>query len=120
MRHENSRSVTTVLVKVKSHYVQYLNYIFIVSVNQKASAKNLPCLFADLVEKYSDIGLKPCETKKWQRWRHANTAEIARRLEFYHNHFPELINLHSSLELYSFCEKHYNQIVATNQFINVL
>ena len=49
-------------------------------------------LFADLVEKYSDIGLKPCETKKWQRWRHANTAETARRLEFYYNHFPELIN----------------------------
>ena len=90
------------------------------SVNQKASAKNLPCLFAVSVEKYSDIGLKPCETKEWQRWRHANTAEIARRLEFYHNHISELVNLHSSLELYSFCEKHYNQIVATNQFINVL
>jgi len=87
-----------------------------VSVNQKASAKDLPCLFADLVEKYSEIGLKPCETKESQRWRHASTAETARRLAFYHNHFPELTNLHSSLEFYSFCEKHYNQIVATNQF----
>ena len=53
------------------------------SIKQRASAKNLPCLFADLVEKYSKVGLKPCETKKSQRWRHVSTQDAAQRLAFY-------------------------------------
>ena len=29
---------------------------------------------------------------------------------------PELAELHSSLTSYAICERHYNQIIATNQF----
>jgi len=86
-----------------------------VSIKQRASAKNLPCLFADLVEKYSEVGLKPCETKKSQRWRHASTQDAAQRLAFYHNYFTELSDLHSSLDSYSLCERHYNQVIVTDQ-----
>ncbi|RHZ86518.1 hypothetical protein Glove_50g130 [Diversispora epigaea] len=39
-----------------------------------------------------------------------------KRLAQYHNYFPELTNLHSSLKSYSVCEKHYNQIIVTNYF----
>ena len=99
-----------------ANYVSNLNNFFIVSIKLKASAKNLPCLFADVVEKYSEVGLKSCETKKSQRWRHASTQEAAKRLTFYHNYFPELSDLHSSLDSYSLCERHYNQIITDQLF----
>lgn len=86
------------------------------SVYQKPKAKDLPCIFADLVENYSNAGLRPCETKKSQLWRHASNPETAKRLAQYHIYFPELANLHSSLMSYSVCEKHYNQTIATNHF----
>jgi len=89
-------------------------YFFVVSNKQRASTKNLPCLFAELVEKYSEVGLKSCETKKSQRWRHANTQGAAKRLAFYHNYFPELSGLHSSLDSYLLCERPYNQIIVTD------
>ncbi|RHZ87684.1 hypothetical protein Glove_33g70 [Diversispora epigaea] len=43
-------------------------------------------------------------------------AKTAKRLTIYYNYFSELSNLHSSLKSYSICERHYNQIIATNQF----
>jgi signal transduction histidine kinase len=91
---------------------------FIVSVNLKERAKDLPCIFAELIEKYSKVGLKPCETKESQKWRHASYA--AERLALYHNQFPELSDLHSFLESYSICERHYNQIIANNNFFQRL
>jgi len=35
-------------------------------------------------------------------------------------YFPELFSLLNSLENYSICEKHYNQLVANNYFIECL
>jgi len=45
---------------------------------------------------------------------------VAKRLAFYHNYFPELSNLHSSLDSYSLCERHYNQIIVTDQLFQHL
>jgi hypothetical protein len=87
-----------------------------VSAFQKPRAKDLSCLFAELVEKYNEVGLKTCETKESQKWRHASNQETAKRLTHYHNYLPELFNLHSVLESYSICERHYNQIIVTNHF----
>ena len=86
------------------------------SVYQKPRAKDLPCVFASLVEAYGEVGLRSCETKEHQMWRHASTKETAKRLALFHNYIPELANIHSSLKSYAICERHYNQIIATNQF----
>ncbi|EXX68760.1 hypothetical protein RirG_102230 [Rhizophagus irregularis DAOM 197198w] len=53
-------------------------------------------------------------------WRHADTKAVASRLLLYHIFIPELIHLQTSLELYSLCEKHYNQIISTNHFYQFL
>ena len=83
------------------------------SVYQKPRARDV---FASLVEAYDEVGLKSCETKEHQMWRHASTKETAKRLALFHNYIPELANIHSSLKSYAICERHYNQIIATNQF----
>src|SRR6185369_11776390 len=72
------------------------------------------------VEKCNEVALKTCETKESQKWRHASNQETANRLTHYHNCLPELSNLHSVLESYSICERHYNQIIVTNHFIDIL
>ena len=82
----------------------------------KPKARNLQCIFADLVEKYNEIGLKPCETKETQKWRYADNENAAKKLLQYHTYLPELVNRHVSLNVYSICERHYNQAIATNQF----
>jgi hypothetical protein len=87
-----------------------------VSAYLKPKAKDLPCLFAELVEKYNEVKLKSCEIKESQKWRSASNQETAKRLAIYYDYFPELSNLHSSLKSYSICERHYNQIIVTNQF----
>src|SRR6185369_17828684 len=72
------------------------------------------------VEKCNEVALKTCETKESQKWRHASNQETANRLTHYHNCLPELSNLHSVLESYSICERHYDQIIVTNHFIDIL
>ena len=60
------------------------------------------------------IGLKSCETKESQKWRHIGNEKTATQFLQYYNYLPELSNYnHSS---HSICEKHYNQVIATNQF----
>ena len=86
----------------------------------KPRAKDLPCIFANLVVIYEQKGLRECEIKESQVWRHASTKEAASRLLLYHTFFPELVYLQTSLELYSLCEKHYNQIISTNHFYQFL
>lgn len=88
--------------------------------SSKQFARNLPCIFENLVTGYKDKGLRECETKKTQKWRHASSQEAANRLSLYHNFFPELASLQTSLETYSLCEKHYNQIVASTHFYQFL
>src|SRR5690242_17483383 len=82
-------------------------------------AQDLSCVFENLVEKYEEIGLKSCETKETQRWRHASAQEAARQLAFYHPYFTELANLRS-LTVYSLCERHYNQLIVSNHLYDLL
>ncbi|RHZ84150.1 hypothetical protein Glove_85g68 [Diversispora epigaea] len=51
-----------------------------------------------------------------QKWRHASNEDTTKRLLQYHTYLPELANRHFSLNVYSICERHYNQAIATNQF----
>ncbi|CAG8481033.1 6224_t:CDS:2, partial [Scutellospora calospora] len=44
----------------------------------------------------------------------------AKKLLLYYTHFLELTELHSSLDSYSVCERHYNQIIVTNNLYNIL
>ncbi|RIB00030.1 hypothetical protein C2G38_2235955, partial [Gigaspora rosea] len=69
---------------------------------QKKKAKELRCIFADLVATYD---LSPCGTGKW---RNAKGPHAAKQLERFYNYFPELSS--RSLEEYSICSIHYNQI----------
>src|SRR4051794_28851374 len=85
-------------------------------VKKKPRAKDLSCILADLVSKYSGLGLKSCETKASQVWRHASSKEAAKQLALYHVFIPELAGLHTSLSSYSICERHYNQLISINNF----
>ncbi|GBB93104.1 hypothetical protein RclHR1_02110003 [Rhizophagus clarus] len=87
---------------------------------KKQCVKDLPCIFANLVVIYERKGLRKCETKIPQTWRHASTKAVASRLSLYHTFFLELINLQISLESYSLCKKHYNQIISINHFYKSL
>ena len=51
----------------------------------KQKAREFPCLFAELVEKYSKFGLKSCETKESQVWRYASGGQAIKRLALYLN-----------------------------------
>lgn len=86
----------------------------------KQKARELPCLFAGLVTKYSKVGLKSCETKESQVWRYANGSQATKRLACYHDFIPELVDTQPFLNSYSVCEKHYNQIISTNYFYEQL
>ncbi|CAJ0838729.1 11624_t:CDS:2 [Entrophospora sp. SA101] len=85
---------------------------------QKTQAKELPCIFANLVDLYTDKGLKPCATKNNQTWHYASSKTAAEKLQACHNYIPELI--HVSLNSYSVCEVHYNQVISTNRFYETL
>ncbi|CAH1770671.1 5362_t:CDS:1, partial [Entrophospora sp. SA101] len=85
---------------------------------QKIQAKDLPCIFANLVDLYTDKGLKPCAVKKNQTWRYASSKAAAEKLQACHNYIPELI--HISLNSFSVCEVHYNQVISTNKFYETL
>ena len=45
-----------------------------------SKARDLPCIFANLINNYSEIRLKTCEMKKSQVWWHASNQKTAKRL----------------------------------------
>ena len=91
--------------------------------NTRLRAKDLPCLFENFVEKYQDgqpIQLTQCETKEKQQWRHASGEKSTDKLKLLAKYFPELLTSLNSLKNYSLCEKHYNQLIANDYFIEHL
>ena len=94
----------------------FFNSTTIVTEYQKPQPKDLPCIFANLVDTYTNKDLKPCATKSSQKWRYASSNAATEKLLTYHNYIPELVSLHSSLNSYSICEIHYNQVISTNKF----
>lgn len=78
-------------------------------MSSKLEAKGLPCVCSYL-SKDSQLLLSQCEVKENQRWRHASVKRLTEMAEY----SPELSSLLNSLENYSLCEKHYNQIVRSS------
>ncbi|RHZ81568.1 hypothetical protein Glove_117g420 [Diversispora epigaea] len=89
-------------------------------MNSKPEAKFLPCLFDSFSRKYPESQLIQYETKSNQRWRYASSKVTMEKIVETAKYFPELSLLFDSLENYSICEKHYNQVVAKNSFIKQL
>ncbi|RIB21667.1 hypothetical protein C2G38_2175981 [Gigaspora rosea] len=87
------------------------------SKHKKQKAEDLRCIFSDLVTTYKGVGLKPCTTDELKWW-NANGPKAAERLMLFQAYFLELANY--SLESHSLCQKHYNQIVSSNQFYDYL
>ncbi|CAG8601296.1 11044_t:CDS:1, partial [Cetraspora pellucida] len=82
--------------------------------NKRPNAKNLPCALATLVPLYKNLGLLECEIKNSQTIRHADSKKPKSRLQLYNDFFPELIQIQTHLQDFSLCEKHYNQLVASD------
>ena len=89
-------------------------------MNSKLNAKNLPCLFNFFANSYPESKLAQCEVKEDQKWWHASANAAIKRITEIAKYFPELFLLLNSLENYSLCEKHYNQVIAKNFFIEQL
>ncbi len=89
-------------------------------INSKPNAKFLPCLFNSFANKYPESQLAQCETKENQRWRYALADAVIKRITEIAKYFPELSLLLESLDNYSLCERHYNQVIAKNSFIKQL
>ncbi|RHZ52550.1 hypothetical protein Glove_460g24 [Diversispora epigaea] len=80
-----------------------------------------PCLFATFVDLYHYTKqLVECETKEIQRIRNTSTNFILKKIQLFIPYFPELSNIQNELEKYSICEKHYNQIIAKDNYLNYL
>lgn len=86
-------------------------------MNAKVAAKNLPCLFESLADEYDESQITRCETKQSQKWRHAAASAAAESITEMAKYFPKLSVLLDSLDSYSLCEKHYNQIVVKKYYI---
>jgi len=89
-------------------------------ITSKPEVKNLFCIFNFIINKYPESQLISCETKKKQRWRYALTKIAKNKITILANYFSELNSLLDSLENYSLCKKHYNNVVARDSFINQL
>ena len=77
----------------------------------------LPCLFAMFIQEYK---LSPCETKSDQTWRRASGSKVVGRVNIFAKYITGLSLLINSLNEYSVCEKHYNQIIMTNNILEKL
>ena len=82
-------------------------------------ANILPCLFDGLSIKYPESQLTTCKVGM-QKYRHASGLAARERVKLFAKYFPELSLLCDSLEDYSICEKHYNQIIVTDTFLEKL
>ncbi|CAG8845963.1 27871_t:CDS:1, partial [Gigaspora margarita] len=83
--------------------------------------EGLTCLFNKLVESYKHTKqLAECETKETQRFRNASTNLIKNRIPLFEPYFPELSILKNELQKYAICEKHYNQIIAKDHYLDYL
>src|SRR6266508_6918356 len=89
-------------------------------MNLKLNAKNLPCLFNFFANSYPESKLAQCKVKENQKWQHASANAAIKRITEIAKYFSELFLLLNSLENYSLCEKHYNQVIAKNFFIKQL
>ena len=83
-------------------------------------AGTLPCLFSTLSDKYSEKQLKQCDIKSGQHFRQASGDKVKDRVKLFAKYFTELFSLIDSLNDYSICERHYNQIVNNDSLLEKL
>jgi len=85
----------------------------------KTLASDLPCLFASLVQKYQ---LVPCDDTNSDKkyWKRASGSKANERVKIFAKYFSELSLLIQSLDNYSICVRHYNQIVTSNVLLEKL
>jgi len=76
----------------------------------KTLARDLPCLFASLVQKYH---LKPCDDSNSEK-RQASGNKANKHVKIFAEYFSELFLLIHLLNNYSICVRHYNQIITSN------
>ena len=76
-------------------------------------------MFDGLSTKYPENQLVPCKAGK-QKWWHASGLAARERVKLFTKYFLELSLLCDSLENYSIREKHYNQIIVTDTFLEKL
>jgi hypothetical protein len=86
-------------------------------MSTKLEAKDLPCLLGTLAKEYDEGHLPGCETKENQKWRRASASAATKGITEMAKYFPELSTFLDSLENYSLCERHYNQVVVKKSFI---
>ena len=55
-----------------------------------------------------------------KRWQHASASAAAKSLTKIVKYLPELSSLLDSLDNYSICERHYNQVMAKKSFMKLL
>ncbi|CAG8617549.1 3713_t:CDS:2, partial [Dentiscutata heterogama] len=91
-----------------------LEITFRMNPSQRPRAKDLPCVFANLVPLYQKYGLKECEIKESQVKQHASSEATKNRLQIYNTFFPELDQIQTRLDSFSLCERHYNQLIVSN------
>ncbi|CAG8807279.1 9876_t:CDS:1, partial [Racocetra persica] len=90
-------------------------------MSSKSEAKDLPCIFTFFATKHPDSDLlKRIEKCKEGKWRNASAPAATKKLTELAKYFPELAPFLDSMDSYSLCEGHYNQLVAKNLFINKL
>ena len=85
----------------------------------KILVSDLPCLFGSLVEKYR---LGPCDDTNCDKkyWRRASGNKANERVKIFAKYFSELFLLIHSLDNYSICVRHYNQIITSNVLLEKL
>ena len=89
-------------------------------MTNKPSARTLPCVFEGFFAKYLESQLVSCKPEENQKWRHASANAVVEWIDSFAKYFPELFLLRDSLDNYSICERHYNQIVTSKSFFNKL
>jgi len=58
--------------------------------------------------------------KKFNVFKIVSTNFILKKFQLLVPYFPELSDIQNELEKYSICEKHYNQIIAKDNYLNYL
>ncbi|CAG8802849.1 4724_t:CDS:2, partial [Gigaspora margarita] len=111
MNHICAHNPVIALSKLPITYILYF----------KDKAEDLNCLFNNLVDSYKYTKqLAECETKEKQRFCNASTDLIKNRIQLFEPYFSELSGLKNELQKYVICEKHYNQIIAKDNYLDYL
>ena len=94
----------------------------LIVVNEDKDEIKINCLFKDLVKIYekTELQLIECETKAKQKIRGATGSKVIQKLNLLVQYSSELEKMLGSLDKYIICEKHYNQVIRNDNFIEKL